>query len=95
MCLPLQSKRMRSTETDLLDIPSIGKNMAGHLIRAGYPDIASLKGQDAQDIYMRDCLVQGTQVDRCALYCYRLAVYFADHNGKLPSDQQNWWQWKD
>jgi len=30
--------------TDLTKIPSIGKTMARHLTRAGYPDIESLKG---------------------------------------------------
>jgi hypothetical protein len=29
------------------------------------------------------------------LYCYRLAVYYADHGGKLPPDKQNWWNWND
>ena len=82
-------------KTNLMDIPGIGKNMAGHLIKAGYPDIASLKGQDPEEIYKKDCVAQGTQVDRCALYCYRLAVYFADHDGQLPSDKENWWDWKD
>ncbi|MDR3238490.1 MAG: helix-hairpin-helix domain-containing protein, partial [Clostridiales bacterium] len=53
--------------TDLTKIPGIGKNMAQHLIRAGYPDIESLKGQDPAEVYQRDCLAQGAHVDRCAL----------------------------
>ena len=81
--------------TDLKKIPGIGNNMADHLIKAGYPTIASLKGQSADDIYTADCLAQGMNVDRCALYCYRLAVHYADHNGQLPPDKQNWWAWKD
>jgi hypothetical protein len=80
---------------DLTQISGIGKNMAQHLIRAGYPDINSLKGQNADEIYGRDCLAQGFRVDRCALYCYRLAVYYADHNGLLPLDKRHWWDWKD
>jgi len=80
--------------TDLTKIPGIGPNMAQHLIKAGYPNIQSLKGQHPDEI-LRDCLSQGVQVDRCALYCYRLAVCFADNDGKLPQDKQNWWEWKD
>jgi hypothetical protein len=79
----------------LTKIPGIGKNIAQHLTAAGYPDIASLKGQTPEEIYTKDCLVQGVQVDRCALYCYRLAVCYADNDGKLPADKQNWWNWKD
>lgn len=62
-------------KTDLTKIPGIGNNMAEHLIKAGYLDIESLKGQDPEEIYTKDCLMQGTQVDRCVLYCYRLAVH--------------------
>ena len=85
----------KSPNTDLMAIPGIGVNMAKHLLDAGYPDVASLKGQNAEDIYTKDCLAQGLQVDRCALYCYRLAVCFADNGGVLPPGKQNWWNWKD
>ncbi|MCL1965429.1 MAG: helix-hairpin-helix domain-containing protein [Firmicutes bacterium] len=80
--------------TDLTKIPGVGKNMARHLMNAGYPDIESLKGQDPEAVYTKDCLFQGVQVDRCALYCYRLAVHYADHDGQLPKGKQNWWNWK-
>jgi len=82
-------------KSDLQRIPGIGKNMEEHLVKAGYPNIAALKGQNPEEIYRRDCLAQGVRVDRCALYCYRLAVYFADNDGKLPPGKKNWWSWKD
>ena len=82
-------------KTDLRNIPGIGLNMERHLFDAGYTNIASLKGQDPAVIYDKDCIAQGITVDRCALYCYRLAVYFADNEGILPDDKQNWWNWKD
>ena len=81
--------------TDLTMIPGVGANMARHLIDAGYPDVASLKGGDPEEIYAKDCMAQGCTVDRCALYCYRLAVCFADNDGALPTDKQDWWKWKD
>ena len=81
--------------TELTQIPGVGINMAKHLTNAGYPDIASLKRQNPEEIYAKDCLYQGVQVDRCALYCYRLAVHFADHDGQLPPGKQNWWNWKE
>jgi len=80
---------------ELEQIPGIGPNMAQHLIGAGFSSIASLKGRDPEEVYLRDCAAQGTEVDRCALYCYRLAVHYADHDGQLPPDKQNWWDWKD
>jgi hypothetical protein len=80
--------------TDLLKIPGIGKNMAQHLINAGYPTIESLKGQDPDEIYRRDCLFQEAKVDRCALYQYRLAVAYADQTITDP-EKLKWWNWKD
>ncbi|MDR2450358.1 MAG: helix-hairpin-helix domain-containing protein [Candidatus Accumulibacter sp.] len=84
-----------SNMTDLTKIPGVGKNMAQHLTRAGYPNINSLKGQSPDEVYAKDCFAQSVQVDRCALYCYRLAVHYADHDGQLPEGKQNWWDWKD
>ena len=78
--------------SNLTEIPGIGKNMERHLINAGYPDIESLKGQSSDDIYMKDCLYQGVQVDRCALYCYRLAVAYADGTITDP-EKLKWWNW--
>ena len=82
-------------KSELTKIPGIGNNMADHLIKAGFPTIDSLKGQSASAIYTADCIAQGIPVDRCALYCYRLAVHYADHGGVLPPDKQNWWDWKE
>jgi hypothetical protein len=75
-------------------IPGVGENMARHLINAGYPTIESLKGQDPEEIYRKDCAYQGCRVDRCALYVYRLAVYFAE-NETLDPEKLKWWNWKD
>lgn len=82
-------------KSELEQIPGIGKNMAQHLINAGYTSIESLKGQDPQEIYHKDCAYHGCIVDRCALYVYRLAVCYANNDGKLPQDRENWWNWKD
>jgi hypothetical protein len=65
-----------------------------HIINAGYPSIESLKGQDPEEIYFKDCKYQNAQVDRCALYVYRLAVAYA--NGTITdSEKLKWWNWKD
>ena len=83
-----------STKSELEAIPGVGVRMARHLERIGCPTLASLRGQDPEEPYRRDCLSQGCQVDRCVLYVYRLAVHYAEH-GQCPPDKQNWWDWKD
>jgi len=82
-------------KSELEQIPGIGTNMAQHLIAAGFPAINSLKGQDPEDVYLRDCTTQKCEVDRCALYVYRLAVCYADNDGELPPEKAHWWNWKD
>lgn len=82
------------TKSELEAIPGVGVRMARHLERIGCPTLASLRDQDPEELYRRDCLSQGCQVDRCVLYVYRLAVHYAEH-GQCPPDKQNWWDWKD
>ncbi len=80
--------------SELEQIPGIGPDMARHLMDIGYTTIASLKGQDPEEIYLRDCAHQRHEVDRCVLYVYRLAVHYADNDGILPEGKADWWNWK-
>ena len=81
-------------KSEFEQIPGIGKDMAQHLINVGYTTIASLKGQDPEEIYLKDCLFQGVKVDRCVLYVYRLAVAYAEGTITDP-EKLKWWNWKD
>ena len=51
--------------SELQKIPGVGARMAGHLERIGCPTLDSLRGRDPEELYRRDCLSQGCQVDRC------------------------------
>jgi len=75
-------------KTDLTKIPGIGKNMAQHLVNAGYTTIESLKGQNPEEVYIKDILNRGVKSCKCSLYCYRMAVHYADNDGHLPPDKQ-------
>jgi hypothetical protein len=81
-------------KSELEQIPGVGKNMAKHMINAGFPTLESLKGADPEEIYLRDCAYQGFPVDRCALYVYRLAVAYAEDRIEDP-EMLKWWNWKD
>ena len=80
--------------TDLRQIPGIGENMEQHLTDLGYTSIASLRGQEPEEMYARECMEKGVQVDRCVLYVYRLAVYYAE-NDTHEAEKLKWWNWKD
>ncbi|WP_283391109.1 helix-hairpin-helix domain-containing protein [Millionella massiliensis] len=75
-------------------IPGVGAQIERDLIALGYDSVASLAGEDPEQIYERDCIRRGCRVDRCMLYVYRCAVYYADHAEHEP-EKLRWWYWKD
>lgn len=81
-------------KTDLKTIPGVGAQIERDLIALGYDSVASLAGEDPEQIYERDCIRRGCRVDRCMLYVYRCAVYYADHAEHEP-EKLRWWYWKD
>ena len=79
---------------ELCQIPGVGPKMASYLEQQGIHTIADLKGKDPQEIYEKDCAAKGFRVDPCALYVWRLAVYYAENEEKDP-EKLKWWYWKD
>ncbi len=82
------------SKTELQNIPGVGKQAEKDLIRLGYSTIASLKNADPEQMYLRDCKERSVQLDRCVLYVYRCAVYFASNEHHDP-EKLKWWNWKD
>lgn len=81
-------------KTELQRIPGVGKQIEQDLIALGYQTVDSLRGVDPEALYTRDCLRRGCTLDRCMLYVYRCAVYFAEHENPEP-EKCRWWYWKD
>ncbi len=81
-------------KTDLLTIPNIGKRMKESLLNIGITCVEDLKGKNPEDLYHQDCKVKGFQEDRCALYVFRMAVYYAE-NENPEEEKLKWWYWKD
>ena len=79
---------------DLTQIPGIGENMEHHLNNIGIRCIADLKGKDPEELYHQNCLKKGYRDDRCVLYVFRCAVYYAEHEQREP-EKLKWWYWKD
>ena len=82
------------SRSELRKIPGVGPKIEQYLIRLGYTTIDSLKGQDPEDIYHKDCIVKGFQECRCMLYVFRLVVYFAENEHHDP-EKLKWQNWKD
>ena len=84
----------QSALRELRAIPGVGPSIAQDLFELGVRQVADLKNADAQDLYERRCAQQGVHIDRCLLYVFRCAVYFASTprpNARLLK----WWNWKD
>lgn len=80
--------------TDLIKIPGVGKNTKEDLINIGITCIEDLKGKDPEELYKKDCKRKKYQEDRCQLYVFRLAVYYAE-NDSWEEEKLKWWYWKD
>ncbi len=86
---------MRAGEkSPLLTIPGVGPKIAAVMEKLGIRQASDLKGRDPEELYLRECLMKGYQEDRCALYVWRTAVYYADHEDREP-EKLKWWYWKD
>jgi hypothetical protein len=79
---------------DLRRIPGVGPSIAQDLWDLGFRSVGDLRGRSPQDLYDRHCRQVGMQVDRCLLYVFRCAVYFAEHTRHDP-ELLKWWNWKD
>jgi hypothetical protein len=78
----------------LEQIPGVGKVIARDMMAIGIKSCDDLKGQEPEQLYEKLCDYKATQVDRCMLYVFRCAVYWAsndEHDGELLK----WWNWKD
>jgi len=81
-------------KTDLITIPNVGKNTKEDLINIGITCVEDLVGKDPEDLYLEDCIYKKRQEDRCQLYIFRMAVYYAEHKERKP-EKLKWWYWKD
>lgn len=82
------------TNTDLQTIPGVGKSIAQDLRDIGIQYVEDLKGKDPQALFDASNKIAGTIQDRCLLYVFREAVYFAQTPNPDP-EKLKWWNWKD
>jgi hypothetical protein len=84
----------RGTGESLESVPGIGPSLAADLRRLGVRRVGDLKGRNAESLYGRLCRLEKASVDRCVLYAFRCAVYYASRSRHDP-ELLKWWNWKD
>jgi hypothetical protein len=58
--------------------------------------IDDLKGKSPQKLYEQSNKLAGMLQDRCLLYVFRCAVYYAETDeNKREAEKLLWWNWKD
>jgi hypothetical protein len=79
---------------ELQRIPGVGPSIARDLVAIGIRSVRDLKGRNPETLYDLSNRVSGVVQDRCLLYVFRCAVYFASTQRPDPK-KLLWWYWKD
>lgn len=79
---------------ELQRIPGVGKIIANDFWNLGIQSIDDLKRAHPDALYAALCKLKNMQVDRCILYVFRCAIYFASTKNPDP-ELLKWWNWKD
>lgn len=75
-------------------IPGVGKSISRDMNSIGIHTTDDLKGKKAEQLYQRLCEFKASPVDRCMLYVFRCAIYYANNTQHDPK-LLKWWNWKD
>jgi hypothetical protein len=79
---------------ELHTIPGVGKSISLDLWNLGIRSVRALKNKNPEMLYRKHCVLVGQPIDRCLLYVFRCAVYYASHRRHNP-ELLLWWNWKD
>lgn len=79
---------------ELRTIPGIGPSLALDLYSLGIRRVADLKAKHPEKLYHQLEKLTASKQDRCVLYTFRCAVYFAKTKKPTP-ERLLWWNWKD
>jgi len=87
---------MRKGTNNLRNIPGVGKSIAADLMKIGIISVDDLKGKNPEELYAASNRIAGCVQDRCLLYVFKCAVYYAETSEEnIDSEKLKWWNWKD
>jgi|SRR5690606_15057953 len=86
----------KSIEKNLMQIPGVGKSIARDLYNIGITKVEDLKQKNPEKLFEKSNKFVGCVQDRCLLYVFRCAVYFAETNIEEQDEHLlKWWNWKE
>lgn len=81
---------------ELRQIPGVGPSIAQDLVQIGIHSIFDLKGKNPFTLFDQSNQYAGCIQDRCLLYVFREAVYYAETPAsERDPEKLKWWNWKD
>ncbi len=80
-------------DEQLTTIPGIGSKLAEKLNELGIKKVSQLKNKNPENLYEKLMEIRGHHIDRCVLYTFRCAVYYAETEKPDP-EKLKWWNWK-
>ena len=87
---------LTQTIKELTIIPGIGKSIATDLFNIGIRHVDDLKGKSPERLYDSSNHFAGCAQDKCLLYVFRCAVYYAETPAdKRDTEKLKWWNWKE
>lgn len=89
----MSPEKRRTGPGGLREIPGVGRETERDLQALGVTRVEEFAGADPDELFARLTAHQGGYTDRCNLYVYRCAVYYAE-GGRDP-ELLRWWRWKD
>lgn len=82
----------RAALKELQRIPGIGPRLARDLADLGIRQVGDLRHRNPERLYDQLRALRGRHEDRCVLYAFRCAVYFATTQNPEP-EKLKWWNW--
>jgi len=80
---------------ELKQISGVGISIANDLYNIGIRSVTDLRHKDPQQLYEQSNKFANTVQDRCLLYVFRCAVYYAETPPEKRDIQKlKWWNWK-
>ncbi len=87
---------LKLTSSELRVIPGVGESIASDLWNIGIRKVSDLAGRDPEVLYDLSNKFAGRVQDRCLLYVFRCAVYYAETPlQEQEKEKLKWWYWKD
>lgn len=78
-----------------MEIPGVGKSIANDLMQIGIHKVEDLKGKIPEELYALSNYRAGCVQDKCLLYVFRCAVYYAETPPRSRNREKlKWWNWK-